>query len=163
MAENEDTIFSERVDGISVFTIPDTYSFANLKLKMERVDSFLWKRVMTEGELESPIGNRKVRVYIRFDAFYEGERIPYASTAFDNYIRSFITCESDIPPVLNAAVCTMRHGEIAQFIIERFYLRNFIFARDSTEVKSDSLFTIELLTWESLQKIEDFRVCLLSE
>uniref|UniRef100_A0A1I8NY75 peptidylprolyl isomerase n=1 Tax=Stomoxys calcitrans TaxID=35570 RepID=A0A1I8NY75_STOCA len=134
---------------------PWTKSFHELKQHMLQLNPYIWKKITKTGnEEESVVPAVNARACIRYNAYWEGEGAPFDSSFLRGSSHSFYTGRNEVLEGLEHAVCTMRKGENAQFVISYHLLFREMGCPPRVKPKADGLFIIELVGFNLIGDID---------
>lgn len=139
----------------STLVSPWTKSFEELKKHMEELNPYMWKKITKAGDAEADcVPAVNARACIRYNAYWEGEGAPFDSSFLRGSSYSFYTGRNEVLEGLEDAVCTMRKGESAQFVISYHLLFREMGCPPRVKPKADGLFIIELVDYNLVGDID---------
>ncbi|XP_075154303.1 inactive peptidyl-prolyl cis-trans isomerase shutdown-like [Haematobia irritans] len=139
----------------STLVSPWTKPFEELKLHMQQLNPYMWKKVTKTGDENEPVVPiTNTRACIRYNAYWEGEGAPFDSSFLRGSSYSFYTGRNEVLEGLENAVCTMHKGENAQFLISYHLLFREMGCPPRVKPKADGLFIIELVGYNLVGDID---------
>ncbi|XP_037954306.1 inactive peptidyl-prolyl cis-trans isomerase shutdown-like [Teleopsis dalmanni] len=141
--ENED---SETI--ISQFPSPWTQPFAELKQDMVKISDDIHKKITAVGCKEKGLVPDNARVCIKYNAYWEGDSVPFDSSFLRGAKFTFYTGQCEVLSGLEKAVQSMYQGESATFIIHYNLLFHEMGCPPRVKPKADGLFIIDVISFD---------------